>query len=75
MTDTVMRFNPGFKRYYLSVKRRKNSGALAHVAAMRKLVRMEYYMLKRRENWKWEDKASTRRKLAELDREDGGDPS
>ena len=67
MTDTVMRYNPRFKMYYLSVKKRKNSGALAHVAAMRKLVRMVDHMLRCKENWKWEDKVSTNRKLAKLD--------
>ena len=70
MTDTVMRYNPQFKLYYLSVKKRKSSGALAHVAAMRKLARMIDHMLKYKENLKWEDKASTVRKLAELDNYD-----
>src|SRR5437870_2409361 len=69
MTDTVMRFNPQLKIYYLSVKRRKNSGALAHVATMRKMVRMVDHMLRYEENWRWEDEALTRRKLADLDRQ------
>ena len=74
MTDTVMRFNPRFKLYYLSVKKRKSSGALAHVAATRKLVRMVDHMLRYKENWRWEDEVSTARKLARLDsQERGGD--
>ena len=69
MTDTVMRYNPRLKTYYLSVKKRKNSGSLAHVATMRKLVRMIDHMLRYKENWRWEDEASTAKKLANLDRE------
>ena len=68
MTDTVMRYNPRLKTYYLSVKKRKNSGSLAHVATMRKLVRMIDHMLRYKENWRWEDEASTAKKLANLDR-------
>jgi transposase len=72
MTDTVMRANPQLKLYYMSVKGRKNSGKLAHVATMRKLVRMIDFMLRNKRNWKWEDEDLTRRKLASLDRQ-GGD--
>jgi transposase len=74
MTDTVMRANPQLKLYYVSVKGRKNSGKLAHVATMRKLVRMIDFMLRNKQNWRWEDEELTTRKLAALDREeDGGD--
>ncbi|MDG6921195.1 MAG: IS110 family transposase [Nitrososphaerota archaeon] len=75
MTDTVMRHNPRLKTYYLSVKKRKSSGSLAHVATMRKLVRMIDHMLRYKENWRWEDETSTTKKLANLDRgaKTGGD--
>ena len=34
---------------------------------MRKIESMTYYMLKRREPWKYEDRGLTKRKLSRLD--------
>jgi hypothetical protein len=48
------------------VKKRTDSGKLAHVATMRKLTRMLYHMLKTREHWRWEDRLLTERKMARL---------
>jgi transposase len=73
MVDTVMQHNEPIKDYYLGVKKRTDSGKLAHVATMRKLTRMLYHMLKTQEHWKWENPHLTERKMAKL--EDGGDGS
>lgn len=39
---------------------------MAHVVTMRKMVRMVYTMLARREKWRWEKTALTERKLHAL---------
>jgi transposase len=66
MVDTVTKHNQPIKDYYQSVKKRTGSGKLAHVATMRKLVRMLYHMLKTRQHWRWENPLLTERKLARL---------
>jgi len=64
--DTVMHHNQPIKDYYTSVKKRTGSGKLAHVATMRKLIRMLYHMLKTKEHWNWENPQLTERKLSRL---------
>ena len=66
MVNVIMRYNPLLRQYYGGVKKQTGSGRLAHVAAMRKLTRMLYYMLKTREHWLWEDHDLTERKLSNL---------
>jgi hypothetical protein len=68
MVDTVIKYNPLVKAYYVSVKERKGSGKKVHVAAMRKLVRIIHRMLKARKPWR-EDPSLTERKVSRL----GGD--
>lgn len=66
MVDTVSKFEPHLREYYLKAKARTGGGKLAHVVVMRKLVRMIYAMLTRREKWRWENAALTHRKLKAL---------
>jgi len=71
MVDTVMKANPRIREYYQHHKRRMGSGALAHVKAMRKLLRMVDHMLRTGQHWRWEDQELTGRKVSKL--EGGGD--
>lgn len=66
MVDTVIRYNPPIKMYYLSAKNRTGSGKKAHVLTMRKLVRMMFHMLTFHEAWRYEDQQLTKKKLARL---------
>ena len=66
MVDVIMKYNAPIREYYDSVKKRTGSGKLAHVAAMRKLTRMLYHMLRTREHWRWENPNLTERKLSNL---------
>ena len=65
-TDTVMGNNDQIKAYYLQVKTRTGRSKKARVATMRKLIRMFYFMLKNRQNWKWQDPEKTRAKISRL---------
>ena len=65
--DTVKIRNKAIEQYYERQKNRTGSGKLAHVLAMRKLVRMIYFMLKNRKEWKYNDPALTESKLSRLD--------
>ncbi len=66
MVDTVSMFDLHVHEYYSREKARTKSGKMAHVLTMRKLVRMIYAMLTKKEKWKWEKKALTERKLLRL---------
>ena len=66
MVDTVMLYDVRLREYYQRQKTRTGSGSMAHVLTMRKLVRMIYTMLTRREKWRWERRTLTTRKLAAL---------
>ena len=66
VTDTVMQNNEQIKAYYESVKKRTGRSKKARVATMRKLTRMFYFMLKNRQNWKWENPELTRAKISRL---------
>ena len=68
MVDTVSKYDTHLHSYYAKEKARTQSGKMAHVLTMRKLVRMIYAMLTRRETWRWEKKALTERKLKRLNR-------
>jgi transposase len=72
MVDTVMRTNPRIREYYEHHKERMGNGALAHVKAMRKLLRMVDHMLRTGEHWRWEDAELTGRKVSKLEAEGGG---
>ena len=77
MAGNAIRFNGPIRQYYLSALHRTGKAKKAKVLTMRKIERMTYFMLKRREPWKYEDRALTERKLARLDSiddENGGDP-
>ena len=65
--DTVKIRNKAIGQYYERQKNRTESGKLAHVLTMRKLVRMMYFMLKNRKEWKYNDPALTESKLSRLD--------
>ena len=67
MVDTVAMHDARLREYYRKEKMRTGKGKLAHVLTMRKLVRMVYTMLTRRENWRWGKEALTERKLNALD--------
>ena len=67
MVDTVAMHDARLREYYQKEKARTGKGKLAHVLTMRKLVRMVYTMLTRRENWRWGREALTERKLHALD--------
>ena len=67
MVDTVTRRDARLREYYQKEKARTGKGKMAHVLTMRKLVRMIYTMLTRKENWRWEKEALTERKLNALD--------
>jgi transposase len=67
MVDTVALWDDHVRAYYAKAKARTGSGKMAHVITMRKLVRMIYTMLTRRERWRWENGALTERKLDRLD--------
>jgi transposase len=69
MTDTVMQRNRHIKEYYMAQKERTKNGKYAHVLTMKKLARMVYYMLKKRQRWRREDESLTRRKLSKLEEE------
>ena len=69
MVDTVAMQDKQIRDYYAKEKARTGSGKLAHVLTMRKLVRMIYTMLTRKENWRWERKALTERKLEKIENE------
>ena len=66
MVDTVSMFDLHLHEYYSREKARTKSGKMAHVLTMRKLVRMIYAMLTKKEKWRWEKKALTERKLRRL---------
>lgn len=65
--DTVKLRNKAILDYYNHQKQRTGSGKLAHVLTMRKLVRMMYFMLTQREEWKYENHILTKKKLSKLD--------
>jgi transposase len=67
MVDTVARYDPHLREYYQKARARTGSGKMAHVVTMRKLVRMLYTVLTRKERWRWENGALTERKLERLD--------
>jgi len=73
MVDTVMRTNPCIREYYQHHKKRMGSGSLAHVKAMRKLLRMVDHMLRTGEHWRWEDAELTGKKVSKLEAEGGED--
>ena len=54
------------REYYQRAKARTGSGKMAHVVTMRKLDRMIYTMLTRKETWRWEKEELTERKLKAL---------
>jgi transposase len=54
MVDTVAKYDVHIHEYYAKEKARTGSGKMAHVLTMRKLTRMIYAMLTRREKWRWE---------------------
>ena len=64
--DTTIDYNKPLREYYNAVKKRTSSGKMAHVSTMRKLVRMIFHMLRKREQWKYENPSLTDRKLSEL---------
>jgi transposase len=66
MVDTVTKHEGRMREYYAKARNRTGRGKLAHVVTMRKLVRMIFAMLTRRENWRWEESELTRRKLKAL---------
>lgn len=70
--DRVRDNNEQIRTYYLQVKKRTGKAKKARVATMRKLLRMMYFMLKTRQNWKWEDPELTRAKISRLDSTTGG---
>ncbi len=61
--------NKPIKYYYDKVKERKQSGKLAQVLTMKKLLRMIYKMLSERRMWKYDDPGLTESKLSKLDDE------
>lgn len=67
MVDTIARSDGRVHEYYAKAKTRTGSGKMAHVVTMRKLVRMIYAMLTKREKWRGEKQALTERKLEALD--------
>jgi transposase len=67
MVDTVSKYEPHIREYYTRAKTRTGSGKMAHVLTMKKLVRMFYTMLSRREPWKWEREFLTRKKMESLE--------
>lgn len=70
--DHVKDYNPQIKAYYDLAKKRTGRSKKARVAVMRKLVRMLYFMLKTRQNWKYQDPELTRAKIERLDSTTGG---
>ena len=66
MVDTVARHDARLREYYQKEKARTGKGSMAHALTMRKLVRMVYTMLTRKENWRWEKEALTEKKLNAL---------
>jgi transposase len=67
MVDTVAKCDGRIREYYARAKIRTGSGKMAHVVTMKKLVRMLYAMLSKRERWARENEGLTARKLASLD--------
>ncbi|MDG6939301.1 MAG: IS110 family transposase [Nitrososphaerota archaeon] len=66
MAGNAVRYNPPIRQYYQSALRRTGRAKKAKVLTMRKLVRMTYFMLKKRENWKYEKRELTEGKLSRL---------
>lgn len=66
LVDTVAASDKRIREYYANGKMRTGSGKMAHVLTMRKLVRMIYAMLTKKELWRWEKQALTSRKLRAL---------
>ena len=66
MVDNVSLFDSRIHEYYAKEKARTGSGRMAHVITMRKLVRMVFAMLTRREKWRWEKESLTEKKLRRL---------
>ncbi len=66
MVDTVSKSDCRLREHYAKAKARTGSGKMAHVVTMRKLVRMVYAMLTRREKWRWENETLTAKKLKGL---------
>jgi transposase len=66
MVDTIAKYETNVRAYYAKAKARTRSGKMSHVLTMKKLVRMIYTMLSRREPWRWERESLTERKLADL---------
>ena len=69
--DSVRNHNQRIGAYYQLVRKKTGRSKKARVATMRKLLRMLYFMLKTRQNWKWEDPESTRAKISRLDTKGG----
>ena len=67
MVDSVAMYDARLREYYRREKARTGSGKMAHVLTVRKLVRMIYTMLTRREKWRWGKDALTDRKLEALE--------
>jgi transposase len=75
MAGNAINYNGPIRQYYLSSLHRTGKAKKAKVTTMRKIERMTYFMLKKREPWKYEDRALTERKLSRLDdEEEGGEP-
>ncbi len=81
MAGNASRYNGPIRQYHQSALKRTGRAKKAKVLTMRKLMRMTYFMLKKRQAWKYEDKALTEEKLSRLYSEDdegmmmmGGDP-
>lgn len=67
--DTIMMNNAAIKNYYDAAVKKKQSGKLAHVMTMRKLLRMMYRMLSERRLWKYDNPALTENKFARLEKD------
>ncbi|MCL5068380.1 MAG: IS110 family transposase [Thaumarchaeota archaeon] len=65
--DCVRQQNEQIKAYYEVAKKRTGRTKKARIVTMRKLLRMLYFMLKTRQNWKWENPESTTEKISRLD--------
>ena len=63
MVDSVALHDTHLREYYQRERARTGSGKMAHVLTMRKLVRMIYTILTRKEKWRWGKEALTKRKL------------
>jgi transposase len=63
----VVRYPGALRKYYYELKKKKGT-KIAVVATARKLLRVIYCMLSRKENYKYERKALTEGKLKRLEK-------